>query len=97
MKLGAIFFVSCVLFSLLPANFSQEEPSMAPTSEPVWCPSKQLFSGSCTEKGSPRTTCFLDFLSARSASEMPRNCNCTPQPKNMRLCECEVVCDDCCN
>ncbi|ESQ55918.1 hypothetical protein EUTSA_v10027327mg [Eutrema salsugineum] len=95
MKVAAIFLVSCVL-SLLPAHLSQEEPSVAATQEPVYCRSRQVFSGSCTDKGSPRTTCLLDFLAARSASEMPKNCNCTPQPKNMRLCECQVVCDDCC-
>ncbi|WZZ79103.1 hypothetical protein YC2023_099675 [Brassica napus] len=54
-----------------------------------------MFKGSCKDRGSPSATCFLDFLGARSASEMPKNCHCTPKPKNMRLCECQVVCKDC--
>ncbi|XP_056848269.1 defensin-like protein 242 isoform X2 [Raphanus sativus] len=88
MKFAAVLLVSFVLFSLIDAHFSQE---------PVYCRSRQMFNGSCTDRGSSSATCFLDFLGARSASEMPKNCHCTPKPKNMRLCECQVVCTDCCN
>ncbi|CAA0395384.1 unnamed protein product [Arabidopsis thaliana] len=112
MKVVAIFLASSVLFSLIPTHLSHEEPKVAPTEElmfapteelmfapsnqPRYCRSRQVFDGSCTDRGSPRTTCFLDFLGARSASEMPKNCDCTPQPNNKRLCECSVICTDCC-
>ncbi|KAG7547427.1 Plant self-incompatibility response [Arabidopsis suecica] len=104
MKVAAIFLASCILFSLIPTHLSHEEPTVAPTeelmfapmNEPKYCRSRQVFDGSCTDRGSPRMTCFLDFLGARSASEMPKNCNCTPQPNNKRLCECSVICTDCC-
>ncbi|KAF3570219.1 hypothetical protein F2Q69_00059991 [Brassica cretica] len=94
--IAAVLLVSFALFSLLDAD-SQEEPILAPIPEPVYCRSKQMFKGSCKDRGSPSATCFLDFLGARSASEMPKNCHCTPKPKNMRLCGCQVVCKDCCN
>ncbi|XP_019087417.1 PREDICTED: defensin-like protein 242 [Camelina sativa] len=91
MKVTPIFLVSCVLFSLLPIHSSQDVSVFPPMKEPVYRRSKQVFNGSCTDRGSPPITCFLDFLGARSASEMPKNCTCTPLPKNKRLCECEVV------
>ncbi|EOA17999.1 hypothetical protein CARUB_v10006434mg [Capsella rubella] len=93
MKVAAIFLASCVLFSLLPIHSSQEESVVPPKpiNQPAYHRAKQIFNGSCTDRGSPKTTCFLDFLGSRSASEMPRNCTCTPLPKNKRLCECDVI------
>lgn len=58
-----------------------------------WCPSKDVFNGSCTDTGSPSYTCFLDLLGSKSASAMPKNCKCTPLPHNRRQCDCFVVCD----
>ncbi|XP_010548931.1 PREDICTED: putative defensin-like protein 244 [Tarenaya hassleriana] len=92
MKFAAIFLVSCIISSSLPGHFSQ---GVEPTGgqDLVWCPSKDVFNGSCSDRGSPSQTCFLDFLGSRSASAMPKNCQCTPQPNNQRLCQCLVVCN----
>lgn len=39
-----------------------EEPKVAPMKEPEYCRWKQAFNGTCSERGSPRTICFFDFL-----------------------------------
>ncbi|KAL1219572.1 Defensin-like protein [Cardamine amara subsp. amara] len=91
MKIAAICLVSCVLFSMLPAHFSHEEPNAAPTDEPRYCLAKYEFGGSCTDRGSPSTTCYQNFVD--EAFESPKNCICTPKPKhNKYLCQCYVVC-----
>ncbi|CAH8276517.1 unnamed protein product [Arabidopsis lyrata] len=83
MKAVAILLVSCLLFSLLSTNLAKELE---------WCPSKDVFNGSCTDRGSPSYTCFLDLLGSKSASAMPKNCKCTPLPHNHRQCDCFVIC-----
>ena len=84
--LKSIIFLTC--------KIKIEEPKGAPRNGPVYCRSKQVFRGSCAEKGSPHITCLLDFMDAQSASvRKPNKCKCTPQPQNMRLCECQVDCD----
>ncbi|XP_019088172.1 PREDICTED: putative defensin-like protein 244 [Camelina sativa] len=85
MKCVAILLVSCLLFSLLSANLAEGLE---------WCPSKDVFRGSCTDRGSPSYTCFLDLLGSKSASAMPKNCKCTPLPHNRRQCDCFVVCNN---
>ncbi|CAH2047832.1 unnamed protein product [Thlaspi arvense] len=94
MKLAAIFLASCILFSLVPSNFSQgEEPSVTAARRP-WCPSKkQVFSGSCSSDGAQQ--CLNDLLSTWDPSVRlsPISCNCTPQSNNNRLCNCpNMIC-----
>ncbi|EOA17753.1 hypothetical protein CARUB_v10006140mg [Capsella rubella] len=85
MKGVVILLVSCLLFSLLSTNLGQELK---------WCPSREVFRGSCTDRGSPSYTCFLDFLGSKSASAMPKNCKCTPLAHNRRQCDCFIICTE---
>ncbi|CAH8329892.1 unnamed protein product [Eruca vesicaria subsp. sativa] len=83
MKLGVIFLMSCVLFSLTPNLILAE---IRP-----WCPSrKQIFDGSCKKDF---TQCFDDLKATwGSVGDLgPTDCTCTSQPQNKRLCYCRYL------
>ncbi|VYS52078.1 unnamed protein product [Arabidopsis thaliana] len=89
MKVKVIFLASCVLFSLIHAHLSHEEPMK----EPEYCRWTNAFNGTCSDRGNPQTMCFSDFLDAHTARVMPKNCACNDLSRNKRYCECLFVCN----